>query len=134
MIESEETEPKCVFEGVLKTCSEDKTFAEKCLTVQRIQSFIERSKERADGFYSIVKTEDRHYRYHKSCYSTYTSKKVIEKCNNAKRKSMQSPLGSPIGSPTGSPLGSPTSTKKICLRSRYIFVLIILYKNSHLLI
>lgn len=130
MIESEEAEPKCVFENVLKTCSGDKTFAEKCLTDQRIQSIIESSKERADGFHSIVRTDNRHYRYHKSCYSTYTSKKVIEKCKNAKRKSMQSPLGSPIGSP----LGSPTSSKRTCLRSRYIFVLTILHKNSHLLI
>ena len=83
MIESEKAEPKCVYEDVLKTCSEgDKTFAQKCLKDQRIQSIRESSsKERTDGFHSIFK---RHYRYHTSCYSTYKSKKVIEKYKNAK--------------------------------------------------
>ena len=101
---------KCIFIDILKTCSEgNKSFANSSLTDQRIDSIIASSKLRNDGFHTDIDPENKLNRYQPSCYSTYNSKIVIEKYNNAKKKSMEQQSTSLIGSP---------SNKKPCLRSK----------------
>ena len=101
---------ECIFKDILESCSNGKkSFSAKPLSTQQIDVIIERSKLRDDNFGANVQNKNvQHpYQYHTSCYATYTSKDVITKYLNAKRKS---------GNNQENILLSPSNKR---LRSRY---------------
>ena len=106
-------EPNCIFSSILKTCSEgNKQISKSILTEQRLKSILNSSKERNNGFESILSNqsinETEKLYYHQSCYINYNSKSKIEKYLTDKRKVLEKQ--------SSSTLTSPPSKK---LRSRY---------------
>lgn len=70
---------ECVFRDVLDTCSLNKKYGSKELSVAQNSTIQKYSMRRNDDLYQTVYSKSEERRYHNDCYWAYTSKEKISR-------------------------------------------------------
>ena len=75
-VEDESCINECIFRDILDTCSMNKKYGFKELSVEQSNTIQRCSMERNVSFYQTVYTKFEKRRYHNDCYCAYTSRKI----------------------------------------------------------